>query len=186
MTIPIILLGKQEIIYRLFENELYKEHFSTDETLVLGNMAWDFGRVQAKKFNNKSIRDLIKESCITLNIIDTNYESLTRNKKHYSSQIAFSDYNYLSNTITVFVRNIEKNLLPSIPIEYNNYRNLDFMVDLSICHEFFHFLEHTSLSRSYTETSIHFFYGIIKLTKRITTLSEIAAHSFVKKFKNLF
>ena len=91
----------------------------------------------------------------------------TQTKSHVPFNVIFSDYNSLTNTITIYQNTILEYFLPNVPDNFSKFSSYNNAVNLLKLHEYFHYLQCSN------------FNGLDVF--RMNCLNEIAAYSFTQK-----
>ena len=147
-------LDKDDMIRNEFALENKLTRYSKDCIIMLGNMAWNMGVLASLNISNFDDLDtLTKPSVVT------------------PSDIIFSDYNSLTNEITLYKDTILEHFLPNVPTRFSKYTNYNDAIYLLKLHEYFHYLQCTNFQ------SLAIF--------RLNCLNEIAAYSFSQKISGI-
>lgn len=147
-------LDKTKLIENEFELDNICQIHSKNGIFSLGSIAWNIGVLTALEVSN--FDDL---------------PSLTQPSFTVPSTIIFSDYNKLTNTITLYKDAIEKYFLPNVPSNFSIYSNYENAVYLLKLHEYFHYLQ----CSNYNYLCVY----------PMNCLNEIAAYSFAQKISGI-
>lgn len=175
--IPSVFLEKQELIKQELKFDTYYNRIyglKLDDVL---EMAWDRGIKEAKKIKDKNIKQLISNEGIAVETDKLNFGL---------DYVIFSDYNSGEKKITLYKKNIENIFIPSIPDNYSIWKDYDKLIELFMCHEYFHHLESYHIGFINEIKKIEIKFGPLKLKRKLKSLSEIAAHAFVKEFYDIW
>ncbi|AGB19339.1 hypothetical protein [Thermoanaerobacterium thermosaccharolyticum] len=175
--IPTIFLNKEELINQELKNDLYYDRIKNIDLSDMTSMAWNRGTNEAKKYKNQDINVLLKEEGINFEINNVYYTP---------GYMIFSQITTNEKKITVYMRNIEKEFIPSIPEKYSFWKAKDRLINLFLCHEYYHYLEYYYIGLTSNIKNVNLKFGLINIKKQLNSLNEIAAHAFVKEFYNIW
>lgn len=175
--IPSIFLNKEELINQELKNDLYYDRIKNIDLSDITSIAWDRGTNEAKKCKNQDINVLLRKEGINFEINNVYYTP---------GYIIFSQIAIDEKKITIYMKNIEKEFIPSIPEEYSFLKTKDRLINLFLCHEYYHYLEYYYIGLTSNIEKVNLKFGFINIKKQLNSLNEIAAHAFVKEVYDIW
>lgn len=175
--IPSIFLNKEELINQELKNDLYYDRIKNIDLSDITSMAWNRGTNEAKKCKNQDINALLKKEGINFEINNFNFTP---------GYMIFSQIIVNEKKITIYMKNIEKEFIPSIPEKYFLWKARDRLINLFLCHEYYHYLEYYYIGLTSSIDKVNLKFGFINVKKQLNSLNEIAAHAFVKEFYDIW
>lgn len=175
--VPSVFLDKQQLISQELKFDIYYNRISQHNLDDILEMVWSRGIREAKRIKHKNIKQLIRGENI---IVETDEKTYNLN------YIIFSSYESKEKKITIYKKNIQNIFIPSIPDEYVLWRNYEKVIDLFLTHEYFHHLEANYIGVTSEIKKIQIKIGPFIVKRKLRSLSEIAAHAFVKEFYDIW
>ncbi|SNX54993.1 hypothetical protein [Thermoanaerobacterium sp. RBIITD] len=175
--IPSIFLNKYELIEQELKGDIYYDKIKEMDIRNMAEMAWNRGIDEAKKYKKHEIIELTKNEGIKIEV----------DKIHYTpGYIIFSQITSNEKKITIYMKNIENKFIPSIPDKYSLWKDENKLLNLFICHEYYHCLEYYHIGFTSDIYKVNIKFGFFILKKGLNSLNEIAAHAFVKEFYDIW